>query len=59
MDEFLGQSFQVDLADDYGCIGFKGKVISVHGNFIVFLTKGGELIVNEKYIKTMSPREEE
>lgn len=57
MEEFLGQTFKVDLADDYGCAGFMGTITAVHGAFMVFKTPTGEMIVNEKYIKSMLPRE--
>lgn len=58
MDEYIGQTFQVELADNFGCIGFKGKVDKVNGDFILFKTSGGLLLVNIRYIKTMSPRQE-
>jgi len=56
MNDFIGQCFQVDLADDYGCVGFKGTIKAVHVPFIVFHTDNEDMIVNERYIKTMIPR---
>lgn len=58
MDEYIGQSFQVELADGNGRMGFRGKVVSVNGPFVVFETFNGSLIVNSAYIKTMCPRQE-
>jgi len=59
MKEYVGQCFQVELAADYGCVGFKGKVVSVNGDFVVFSTDNGPLIVNVHFIKTLMPRKEE
>jgi hypothetical protein len=59
MKEYVGQCFQVELAADYGCVGFKGKVISVNEDFVVFSTDNGPFIVNIRYIKTLTPRKDE
>lgn len=58
MEDFIGQTFQIELAEGGACLGFKGKLLKIEGDFALFETMNGKLLVNYHFIRTMMPRGE-